>query len=67
MSTSHNGDYCSFKDKMKLGRQEAQALAGRLAMVPYKCKECGSWHIAHRRGSVARGIQRAKSYSKSKR
>ena len=49
MSTAHNGDYCTHKDKMCMSRQEATSAAGRInGMMAYKCPACGTWHLAHK-------------------
>ncbi len=47
MSTEHNGEYCSVRDKMVLGRNEASAMARRMGgMSTYKCDHCLGWHLA---------------------
>lgn len=55
MSTEFNGEYCSHKDKMKLGRTEAAQMAKRMGNArTYQCDECGGWHLTHeskRKGS----------------
>lgn len=59
MSTAHIGPYCAAKDKMVMSESEARALAGRLALQPYACKECGGWHVAHKQNPQQRKMRHA--------
>lgn len=65
MSTEFNGEYCSHKDKMKMGRTEAARAAKRMGgMRTYKCEHCGGWHLTHANRSKL-GFQRKKiNYNK---
>lgn len=59
MSTSFNGDYCPQKDKMKLGRTEAAAIAKRMmGMRTYKCDVCGGWHLTHEKRRRGMGFNK---------
>lgn len=61
MSTAHNGEYCTVKDKMKLSRQEARDVAARMGSTTYQCDECGTYHTTSRRTAGKRQIAQTRS------
>ena len=69
MSTSFTGNYCSFKDKMCLTKQEATesirslAKSGGGSLEKHQCKHCGAWHLAHK---MKKGWLKGKKYGAMK-